>query len=90
VSPSATEPLGGLVGRTIVTGVAGDDIHVMGIRLVEHALKSAGARVVSLGVMTPVSEFVDAAVETAARPVSRTSSRSSTSSGRWAGPGRPR
>ena len=38
-----------LAGRTLVTGVAGDDIHVMGIRLVEHALKSAGARVVSLG-----------------------------------------
>lgn len=55
-----------LAGRTLVTGVVGDDIHVMGIRLVEHALKSAGARVVSLGVMTPVQEFVEAAVETAA------------------------
>ena len=61
------EPL--LAGRTIVTGVVGDDIHVMGIRLVEHALRSAGASVVSLGVMTPVREFVDAAVETAADAV---------------------
>jgi methylaspartate mutase sigma subunit len=56
-------------GRTIVTGVVGEDIHVMGIRLVEHALRSAGATVVSLGVMTPVKEFVDAAVETAADAV---------------------
>jgi methylaspartate mutase sigma subunit len=74
VSSSAKEPVGALAGRTIVTGVAGDDIHVMGIRLVEHALRSAGARVVSLGVMTPVSEFVDAAVETAADAVVLSSS----------------
>jgi methylaspartate mutase sigma subunit len=58
-----------LQGRTIVTGVVGEDIHVMGIRLVEHALRGAGATVVSLGVMTPVKEFVDAAVETAADAV---------------------
>ena len=58
-----------LDGRTIVTGVVGDDIHVIGIRLVEHALRSAGATVVSLGVMTPVQEFVEAAVETAADAV---------------------
>jgi methylaspartate mutase sigma subunit len=58
-----------LRGRTIVTGVVGDDIHVIGIRLVEHALKSAGANLVSLGVMTPVQEFVDASVETAADAV---------------------
>jgi methylaspartate mutase sigma subunit len=63
-----------LAGRTIVTGVAGDDIHVMGIRLVEHALKAAGADVVSLGVMTPVQEFVDAATETAAHAVVLSSS----------------
>jgi methylaspartate mutase sigma subunit len=63
-----------LAGRTIVTGVAGDDIHVMGIRLVEHALKSAGANVASLGVMTPISEFVEAAVETAADAVVLSSS----------------
>lgn len=63
-----------LRGATIVTGVAGDDIHVMGIRLVEHALKAAGAKVVSLGVMTPVSEFVEAAIETDADAVVLSSS----------------
>jgi methylaspartate mutase sigma subunit len=63
-----------LSGRTFVTGVAGDDIHVMGIRLVEHALKSAGGTVVSLGVMTPLQEFVDAALETAADAVVLSSS----------------
>src|ERR1700760_4660086 len=69
-----TEARSLLAGRTIDTGVAGDDIHVMGIRLVEHALKSAGANVVSLGVMTPISEFVEAAVETAADAVVLSSS----------------
>ena len=63
-----------LANRTIVTGVAGDDIHVIGIRLVDHALKSAGANVVSLGVMTPLNEFVEAAVETAADAVVLSSS----------------
>jgi methylaspartate mutase sigma subunit len=63
-----------LAGTTIVTGVAGDDIHVMGIRLVEHALRSAGANVVSLGVMTPLGQFVEASVETAADAVVMSSS----------------
>lgn len=74
MSANATEEQTSLAGRTIVTGVAGDDIHVMGIRLVEHALKSAGAKVVSLGVMTPISEFVGAAMETAADAVVLSSS----------------
>lgn len=63
-----------LQGWTVVTGVVGDDVHVMGIRLVEHALESAGANVVSLGVMTPVQDFVEAAVETAADAVMISSS----------------
>jgi methylaspartate mutase sigma subunit len=46
----------------------------MGIRLVEHALKSAGAKVISLGVMTPIADFVEAAVETAADAVVLSSS----------------
>jgi methylaspartate mutase sigma subunit len=58
-----------LQGRKVVTGVIGDDIHVMGVRLVEHALRDSGANVVSLGVMTPLREFVEAAVETAADAV---------------------
>ena len=74
MTSTAQERLGPLAGRTIVTGVAGDDIHVMGIRLVEHALRSAGANVVSLGVMTPISEFVGGAAETAADAVVLSSS----------------
>lgn len=65
----AQETKQALVGRTIVSGVIGDDIHVIGIRLVEHALRGAGANVISLGVMTPLNEFVEAAIETAADAV---------------------
>lgn len=60
---------GPLAGRTIITGVIGDDIHVIGMKLVEHALRGAGATIVSLGVLTPVKDFVDAAIETAADAV---------------------
>jgi methylaspartate mutase sigma subunit len=49
---------------TVVTGVIGDDVHVIGIRLMEYALRSAGFRVVSLGPLAPKQEFVDAAIET--------------------------
>lgn len=51
---------------TVVTGVIGDDIHVVGLRVIEHALEDAGYVVVSLGVQTPAEEFLEAAVETGA------------------------
>jgi len=55
-----------LQGVRVVTGVIGEDIHVVGLRILEHALKSAGAHVISLGVQTPIDEFVEAAQESAA------------------------
>jgi methylaspartate mutase sigma subunit len=51
---------------TVVTGVIGDDVHVIGIRLLEWALRRSGFTVVSLGPMTSQKEFVEAASETAA------------------------
>lgn len=52
-----------LDGIKVVTGVIGDDVHVVGISLVEHALRAAGAEVVSLGVLTPLAEFVQVSVK---------------------------
>jgi methylaspartate mutase sigma subunit len=49
-----------------VTGVIGDDVHVIGIRLMEYALRQSGFTVVSLGPLAAPKEFVDAAIETAA------------------------
>lgn len=51
---------------TVITGVIGDDVHVIGIRLMEYALRQCGFRVVSLGPLAPQQEFIDAAIETAA------------------------
>ena len=58
----ATKPAKG----TLVTGVIGDDVHVVGIRVVEHALRDAGFKVVALGVQVPPEEFIDTALETGA------------------------
>jgi len=51
---------------TIVTGTIGDDVHVIGIRLMEYALRQNGFTVVSLGPLAQKKEFIDAAIESAA------------------------
>ena len=51
---------------TLVTGTIGDDVHSLGIKVIEYALRSAGFRVVPLGIQTPQEDFIKAAVETAA------------------------
>jgi methylaspartate mutase sigma subunit len=51
---------------TIVTGVIGDDVHNIGIKVIEHALKHKGYIVVTLGIRIADEEFVAAAVETKA------------------------
>ncbi|MFH1652356.1 MAG: methylaspartate mutase subunit S [Chloroflexota bacterium] len=49
---------------TLLTGVIGEDVHVTGIRILEHALGAAGFKVISLGIRNSQEEFVNAAVET--------------------------
>ncbi|HVN94819.1 MAG TPA: methylaspartate mutase subunit S [Syntrophorhabdaceae bacterium] len=49
---------------TLVTGVIGEDVHIMGIRIVEHALRQAGFRVVPLGAQVSQEQFIEAAIET--------------------------
>lgn len=51
---------------TVVTGVIGDDVHVIGIRIMEYALRNSGFTVHSLGPLAARKEFIDAAIETAA------------------------
>jgi methylaspartate mutase sigma subunit len=43
--------------------VIGDDVHVIGIRIVEYALRRAGFTVVSLGALASQRDFIDAAIE---------------------------
>ena len=52
--------------RTLVTGVIGADTHIVGNRILSMALEEAGYRVITLGALTPATDFVKAAIETAA------------------------
>lgn len=51
---------------TVVTGTIGDDVHVIGLRLMEYALRQNGFTVVSLGPLAQQKEFIETAIETAA------------------------
>jgi methylaspartate mutase sigma subunit len=50
--------------RKVVTGVVGNDIHVVANRLIEISLQERGFEVFNLGVNTYLEEFIDAVVET--------------------------
>ena len=49
--------------RIVVTGVIGEDVHITGIRILEHALRSKGLQVMSLGIHNSQADFVAAARE---------------------------
>lgn len=48
---------------TVVTGVVGHDVHIIGIRIIERALRDSGFRVVPLGTQVNPDEFIAAAIE---------------------------
>ena len=48
----------------VVTGVVGNDIHVVANRLIDLSLRARGFEVFNLGVNTYLEEFFDASVET--------------------------
>jgi len=49
---------------SVVTGVIGEDVHIVGIRIIEQALNDAGFKVNSLGAQVSQEEFINAALET--------------------------
>jgi len=48
----------------IVTGVIGEDVHITGLRILEHALRKGGFHIESLGIHNVDDDFVNAALET--------------------------
>ena len=48
----------------VVTGVIGSDTHIVGNGILSMALEQAGYKVVTLGALTPATEFIKAAIET--------------------------
>lgn len=49
------------VGK-VVLGVIGEDVHTVGIKILEMALRDAGFHVLSLGAQVSQEEFIDAAL----------------------------
>jgi methylaspartate mutase sigma subunit len=48
----------------VVTGVVGNDVHVVANRLIDISLRERGFEVFNLGVNTYLEEFIDALIET--------------------------
>jgi methylaspartate mutase sigma subunit len=51
---------------TVVLGVLGVDAHVVGNKIMAHALEDAGFRVVNIGIFSSQEDFIRAAIESAA------------------------
>jgi methylaspartate mutase sigma subunit len=50
--------------KTVVIGVIGADVHAVGNKVIDYALKNAGFNVVNIGVLSSQEDFINAAVET--------------------------
>ncbi|MBI3054815.1 MAG: methylaspartate mutase subunit S [Betaproteobacteria bacterium] len=54
---------------SIVTGVLGADVHIIGNSILAYALREAGFNVVTLGIFVSQADFIHAVQETAARAI---------------------
>lgn len=48
-------------GKKIVIGVIGSDCHAVGNKIIQHVLEISGFEVINVGVLSPQSDFIDAA-----------------------------
>lgn len=55
--------------KKLVTGVIGEDVHITGLRILEHALRNAGFEVISLGIHNCQDDFVTAALKSQASAI---------------------
>lgn len=51
------------MGKKIVIGVIGADVHAVGNKIMDRALSDAGYEVINLGVTVSQEEFINAAIE---------------------------
>jgi methylaspartate mutase sigma subunit len=54
---------------TVVLGVLGVDAHVVGNKIMAHALEAGGFKVVNIGTFSSQQDFIRAAIETAAHAI---------------------
>jgi len=55
--------------KTVVLGVLGVDAHVVGNKIMAHALESEGFKVVNIGTFSSQEDFIRAAIESAAHAI---------------------
>jgi methylaspartate mutase sigma subunit len=55
--------------KTAVLGVLGVDAHVVGNKIMAHALESAGFKVVNIGTFSSQQDFIRSAIESAAAAI---------------------
>ena len=48
---------------TVITGTVGWDAHVIGTKILSRTLRTAGLKVIELGIKTPPEDFINAAKE---------------------------
>ena len=51
------------MGKKVVIGVIGADVHAVGNKIIDRALSDAGFDVINLGVTVSQEEFINAAIE---------------------------
>lgn len=52
--------------KTVVIGVIGADVHVVGNKIIERTLQQEGINVVNIGVLSSQQDFINAAIESGA------------------------
>lgn len=57
------------MGKKIVIGVIGADVHAVGLKILNYAYSKAGFDVENIGVMASQEEFIEAAQETNAEAI---------------------
>jgi methylaspartate mutase sigma subunit len=55
--------------QTVVLGVLGVDAHVVGNKIMAHALEAGGFKVVNIGTFSSQQDFIRAAIEAAAHAI---------------------
>ncbi len=55
--------------NTVILGVIGSDTHIVGLTILDRALKEAGFNVVNLSILNSPEEFIKTAIETDAASI---------------------
>lgn len=57
------------MNNKVVIGVIGSDVHAVGNKIIEFALRDAGIEPINVGVLSTQEDFIEAALETDAKAI---------------------